>query len=127
MVEWINYIDLEVSFEEIEKKIGTGLPSDFKEILKKYNKGMPKPNKFSIADGKLVEFSQLLSFNTDEKLTAYSCMTSEMKEQKIIPFAVTKNNNFLCLKSNNIILYNIEHNAEKFVCDTFTELLSKLK
>ncbi len=127
MVEWINYIDLEVSFEAIEKKINVKLPSDLKEIIKSYNKGMPTPNKFFLENGKFTEIFQLLSFNFDEKLTAYSCMTPEMKDRQIIPFAITKNNNFVCLKDSNVILYNIEHDAEKFICNSVSELIDNLK
>lgn len=127
MVKWINYIDLNVSFEDIEKKINGKLPSDLKEIIKSYNKGMPTPNKFFLENGKFTEIFQLLSFNFDEKLTAYSCMTPEMKERQIIPFAITKNNNFVCLKDSNVILYNIEHDAEKFICNSVSELIDNLK
>ncbi len=127
MVKWINYIDLNVSFEAIQKKLNVKLPSDLKEIIKSYNKGMPTPNKFFLENGKFTEIFQLLSFNFDEKLTAYSCMTPEMKERQIIPFAITKNNNFVCLKDSNVILYNIDYGAEKLICNSVSELIDNLK
>lgn len=126
MVSWINFIDLENSMDDIEKKLAISLPNDLKDIIKKFNKGMPKPNKIPLGNEKFAILSQLLSFNFDEELSVYSCMTPEMKKNKIIPLAITSNNNFVCLKNEKIILYNIEHNAEKFICDTFNDLLLML-
>lgn len=127
MVNWINYIELENSFEDIEKKLKTELPTDLKKIVETYNKGMPYPNKIDLKNGKFAEFFQLLSFNFNEKLTVYSCMTLEMKKKKMIPFAITKNNNLICLKDSKVFLYNIEHNIDKFICNSFTELIENLQ
>lgn len=127
MVEWINFVKIEISFKNIEKKLGVKLPPDLKEIVKLYNKGMPRPNKIRLENGKFVEVVQMLSFNFDEQFTVYSCMTDFMKAEKIVPIAVTKNNNFVCIKDDGIILYNVELNVEKKLCTTFTEFLGKLE
>lgn len=126
MVSWINFIDLENTIEDIEKKLTISLPDDLIKVIEKFNKGMPNPNKIPLDNGKVAILSQLLSFNFNEDFTVYSCMNSEMKKNKIIPFAITSNGNFVCLKDEKIILYNIEHNAEKFICNTFNDLLLML-
>ena len=39
MVSWINFIDLENTMDDIEKKLAISLPNDLKDIIKKFNKG----------------------------------------------------------------------------------------
>ena len=127
MVKWINYVPLENTFNEIEKRIDFKLPKDLKNIIKDYNKGCPSPNKIPLDNGKFAIFDRLLSFNINETFTVYSSITDEMKKQKIIPFGVTDNNNFVCIKGESIILYNVEHNAEKQISENFSDFLNMLE
>ena len=127
MVKWINYVPLENAFNEIEKKIDFKLPKDLKNIIKDYNKGCPSPNNIPLGNGKFAIFDRLLSFNINETFTVYSSITDEMKKQKIIPFGVTDNNNFICIKGESIILYNVEHNAEKQISGNFSDFLNMLE
>ncbi len=122
MVEWINYVPI----EKIEKQFDTVLPSDLKKIILKYNKGQPRPNKIALGNGKHAEFYRLLSFNQSDNLSIYSCFDDDMKSKNIIPFAMTENGNYICIKDKKIILYNVEHQAEKQIFDTFSELIDNL-
>lgn len=127
MVKWINYIPLTVTLEEIDKKLGTILPKDLKNLILQFNKGMPKPNKFPLGNGKYAEFERLISFNLNENFTVYNSITNEMKAKNIIPFATTSNDNYICIKNSEIILYNVEKDIEKYLCNSLSELVNMLQ
>ena len=127
MVKWINYVPLENTFNEIERRIDFKLPKDLKYIIKDFNKGSPAPNKIPLDNGKFAIFDRLLSFNINETFTVYSSITEEMKKQKIIPFGVTDKNNLVCIKDKSIILYNVEHNVEKKISENFSDFLNMLE
>lgn len=127
MVKWINYVPLENTFNEIERRIDFKLPKDLKYIIKDFNKGCPAPNKIPLDNGKFAIFDRLLSFNINETFTVYSSITEEMKKQKIIPFGVTDKNNLVCIKDKSIILYNVEHNVEKKISENFSDFLNMLE
>ena len=98
MVKWINYLQLKDSLDSFEKKFNVNLPDDLKDIINKYNKGFPIPNKFVLKDGTKVEFSQMLSFNKNETFSVYNCFMEEMQKKNIVPFAMTSNGSFICIK-----------------------------
>ncbi|MBO7431190.1 MAG: SMI1/KNR4 family protein [Spirochaetia bacterium] len=127
MVKWINYIPLKDSLDNFEKTFNVNLPNDLKDIINKFNKGLPVPNKFILADGTKVEFGQMLSFNRNEVFSVYNSFMDEMKERSLIPFAMTKNSSFICLKNNQVVLYNSQYDSEKEVCSSVSELLNMLQ
>lgn len=127
MVEWINNVPLNENVDEIEKQLGLDLPDDLKKIITDYNKGQPSQRKIPLENGKYAEFYRLLSFNKDDNLSVFVCFDAEMKSKKIFPFAMTENGNYICIKEGRVILYNIEQNAEKYLCDSVSELIKKLK
>ena len=126
MVEWINDVPLKSPLAELEKKYGLPLPDDLKKLITAYNKGQPRPNRIPLGNGKSAEFYRLLSFNKGDNLSVFDCFDSEMKARQIFPFAMTENGNYICLKENAVILYNVEHNAEKYLCDSVSVLLGML-
>lgn len=127
MVKWINYIPLKDSLDFFEKSFNINLPNDLKSIINSFNKGRPIPNKFILADGTKVEFGQMLSFNRDEVFSVYNSFMDEMKERSLVPFAMTSNGSFICLKNNQVVLYNSKFDIEKEVCSSVSELINMLQ
>ena len=133
MTEFINYVPLRDSWEEIEKRLGITLPKDFKEFVSKYNKGMPIENSFSY-EGGVGFIKELLSFNETSKTNVYRTITDDMKEKRIVPFAFLTNSTgdylsawYVCIKGKIVILYNQKTKEEIFVDHSFFEFIGSLK
>lgn len=127
MVKWINCVQFEGKIEDVEKTLNIKIPVELAAIIEKYNKGMPRPNKIPLGNGKFAEFTELISFNKDESVTVYNSQNEIMKANGIIPFGFTANENFICLKNGNVILYDVEYNAEKHIADSFQSFINMLQ
>ena len=126
MVEWINDVPLDENMDKIESQLGFSLPDDLMKTISAHNKGQPRPNKIPLGNGKYAEFYRLLSFNQNDNLSVMSCYDDEMKSKRIFPFAITENGSYICLKDNSVILYNVAHDAEKYLCNSFSDLIESL-
>lgn len=127
MVRWINYVELEEKICAIEKELNVSFPNDFKDIIQKYNKGMPNPNKIPLGEDKYAVFDRLISFNKSEMFTVYTSQTEIMKEKKIIPFGTTETGKYICFKNDTIVLYSVDHDAEKLIAPSFSAFLELLQ
>lgn len=125
MSEWAAYIPLRDSLEDFEKEFNVSLPSDLKEIIQKYNKGCPLKNKIPLGKG-YMEIYRFISFNRTGLNNIYALMKL-FEGKKIVPFAMTENNKYICLKDGKVIIYNVENDKETNLCSSVTELLQMLK
>lgn len=125
-MDWSCYIPFEGDFDMIECFLGISLPDDLKYVIENYNKGCPLKSKFSLGNDEYDEIDRFISFNRDGESNIYDYFIDEIKENKMIPFATTENNNILCLKDSNVIIYNVENDEQKKICSSVTELLQML-
>lgn len=123
-MDWAGVVPLRDNLDEFEKKYNVILPMDLKEIILKFNKGCPLKNKIPLGQG-YIEIYRLISFNKTGLNNIYTLMKL-FEEEKIVPFAITENNKYICLKDSNVIIYNVENDEQKKICSSVTELLQML-
>lgn len=126
---------------EIEKYFGANFPKDFKKCVVINHGGYPDLDTFDFENHKDAVFSRLLSFDKQKQtyiLNVYNAIKDRLIDN-IFPFASDPFGNYLCFDYRNgknesptIVYWNHEEAFENPdsaihpVCDTFTELLSKL-
>lgn len=125
MVEWVAYVPLRTGLDEFENEYNIKIPSDLKEIIQKYNKGCPKKSRIPLSNGSFTEIYRLISFSKTGNNNVYSIMKL-FEEKRIIPFAMTESNKYICVLDNKIVLYKIGKGVEFEICSNVTELLQLL-
>jgi hypothetical protein len=126
--------------ELIESKFHITFPKDYIEFISKYHGGKPEKNRININENLIVTLEYLLTFLAFDELDILD-RWNELKgflPNKVIPFAVSLDFNVICFdfRENNhspqVIYCDIEMNKRKgrgciyYICDSFTELLTKL-
>ncbi len=126
---------------QVEKALGIKFPEDFVECAVKNHGGYPSRDVFDFVNHEGAVFNRLLSFNPEKKtyiLNVYNWIRDRLVEG-IYPFADDPFGNFICFYYRNPedkapaivfwdheIAYEDPEKAISPVCNTFTELLSKL-
>lgn len=123
-MDWAGVVPLRDNLDEFEKKYNVILPMDLKEIILKFNKGCPLKNKIPLGQG-YIEIYRLISFNKTGLNNIYTLMKL-FEEEKIVPFAITENNKYICFSENKIIIYRMNFGKEINLCSNVTELLQIL-
>ena len=113
--------------EDFEKENNISFPLDLKECIKINNGGRPSRNVFTTDNLKDRVLEKLLSFNESDVENIYKFFPIiRSRSNDLTPFASDPFGNFLCLKSDKIVLFLHETEQIENVSDTFSGLLAKL-
>ena len=142
-LEWDSTHDeIEISnLLNVEKGLGIKFPEDFVKCAIKNHGGYPDLDTFDFENHEGAVFNRLLSFNEQKKtfiLNVFQAIKDRLLDG-IYPFASDPFGNYLCFdyrkgkdKSPIVVYWDHEEAFENpdtaihVVCDTFSELLSKL-
>ncbi|ETA69193.1 SMI1/KNR4 family protein [Methanolobus tindarius DSM 2278] len=136
-IEWLFILDPigDKEISEVENIFGIKFPNDYKECIKKYHGGSPKLSCFDFKERKGAVFNNLLSFEPNDKYD-YIVKIRNIVEgmvECIYPFAADPFGNFICFdyrdgknKSPKVVFWDHEIAYVCHICDSFTELISKL-
>lgn len=129
------------TIEKVENRLDVVLPSDLRDCILEFNGGRPTPYLFDFSDRKQVVFANLLDFSLMKEinvLSIYESVKNRMIEL-VYPIASEPGGDLICLdyregkdKTPKIAYWDHELAFEDpataifYICDTFTELLSKL-
>lgn len=126
---------------KVEKHWGVTLPDDYKQCCINNHRGRPNPCVYDFEYKTGALFSYLLSFKEDNSyyiLKDYNNIKDRLVDN-VYPFADDPGGNFICFdyregkdKTPKVVYWDHELAYEDpataifYICDTFTELLSKL-
>ena len=126
MIGWSNEVKLNTRIDVYEKEFEVKLPEDLKQIIENHNKAHIIPNCFKTKNGEEIIVKHFLSFNKEDKLSAYFCKRLEQIPKDVFPFAVDPFGNFICLQNSKIVFFDSETESYDFICNSVTELLNNL-
>ena len=131
-MKWLDkkrYLTAE-DFTVVEKVFNICLPADYKEIVKEINGGA-LPSAYVLIDGVgEVSYSRNVPLNKESKANIFDIGKYIMNnENGLFPISGDGFGNYFCLnfRNNTVVYWDHETDESFYVCDTFTELLTKIK
>ncbi|MBR6200371.1 MAG: SMI1/KNR4 family protein [Spirochaetales bacterium] len=111
-----------------QTKYGVTLPKDVIKCILENNGGYPSRPYFDTAETKDCVFEKLLSYNEEDADNVY-VVADYFREnnQRLYPIASDPFGNYICISDDGIVLYRHESNDTEYICQTFSDLLKKLK
>ena len=115
---------------QVEREFNINLPDNYKDNIKGINGGA-LVSAYVLVDGVgKVSYSRNVPLNKEAKANIFEIGKYVLKDEKIFfPIAGDGFGNYFCLnlKENTIVFWEHESDKVVYVCDTFTQLLSKIK
>ncbi len=113
--------------ENFETEYGYQINDKLKEFLIKNNGGIPNKRIFDSPRQGLI-ISNLLSFNKDGEETVYMVLKNFQENGKLsmLPFATDGFGNFICIKNDQIVLWNHESDLIEKIADSLGDFLNML-
>jgi hypothetical protein len=143
-VEWIfpSNPSMEMDVQVAEGIMGIKFPNDYKECAMKYGGGIPQPQVFDVENWGEAVFDRIFSFDSSDPYYYIANEWNGIKDRLIdgiYPIACEGFGNDICFdyregkeKPPKVVFWDHEiayESPEKaifYICDSFTELLSKL-
>ena len=125
------------SISKVEKELGVNFPADYIECVLKYHGGTPDPHTFDFESRKEAVFDRLLSYDPNQPhfiLRDYEAIKNRLPAG-IVPIASDPFGNYICFDFRNkkdnptLVFWDHEKSGDTAIspiCDSFSELLSKL-
>ncbi|WP_169713676.1 SMI1/KNR4 family protein [Paludifilum halophilum] len=140
MIEWLD-VGKKIQREDIskvEKEFGVNFPTDYIECVLENHGGSPDPDAYDFKGEKEAVFDRLLSYDPNQPhyiLRNYRAIKDRLPTD-IFPIASDPFGNFICLdyrvdkEKPKIVFWDHEKHSRRLaitpICDSFTELISKL-
>lgn len=106
------------------------MPKDLEKTIIAYNAGTPSLSTYDLGERRGMVFGTLLSYNRSDPDNIYDYIglfiTEGGKKLNMLPFAIDPAGNFLCIKDNQVVLYEHEMDTCIPICDTVTDLFAML-
>jgi len=113
---------------QLATETGVKLPDDIVSCLQQHNGGRPDKKSFDTKQSHERVIKSILSFNKDDKGSAYIVVDVLKKEKPgIFPFASDPSGNYICVSTTGeIVLWLHETNDVEAVAKNFSEFLASL-
>ena len=115
--------------DSLEVELNIKLPDDYKAQIGPINGGALRNTYINLPQLGEVPYSRNVALHKGAKAGIYDLLPVFNDEKiKLFPFASVGNGDYFCfdLVANNVVLYLHELQSTRYVCDTFTQLLSNL-
>ena len=114
---------------KVEKDLNISLPADYKSQIAPINGGALRNAYIRLPKLEDVPYSRNVSLHKDAQAGIYDLIDIfNDGSVKLFPFASVGNGDYFCfdLTTNTVVLYLHEIGKTIYVCDSFSQLLSKL-